>query len=86
MLYSSIIFDLDGTLLDTLTDIAESVNEVLTINDFPTCSRKNYKTFIGDGLHNLILRSVPDGTKESIIEDCCKKFTEIYSENWKENC
>jgi len=86
MLYSSIIFDLDGTLLDTLTDIAESVNEVLTINDFPTCSRENYKTFIGDGLHNLIFRSVPDGTKESIILDCCKKFTEIYSESWKKNC
>lgn len=86
MIYSSIIFDLDGTLLDTLTDIAESVNEVLTIKNFPTCSRENYKTFIGDGLHNLILRSVPDGTKESIIADCCKKFTEIYSENWKKNC
>lgn len=86
MLYSSIIFDLDGTLLDTLTDITESVNEVLVINDFPTCSRENYKSFIGDGLHNLISRSVPDGTKESIIGDCCKKFTEIYSENWKKNC
>jgi len=86
MLYSSIIFDLDGTLLDTLTDIAESVNTVLTMNNFPTCSRENYKTFIGDGLHNLLSRSVPDGTQESVIVDCCEKFVEIYSENWKKNC
>jgi len=86
MSYSSIIFDLDGTLLDTLTDIAESVNRVLIMNDFSTCSRENYKTFIGDGLRNLILRSVPVGTSETVIADCCKKFTEIYSENWKKNC
>ncbi len=86
MLYSSIIFDLDGTLLDTLTDIADSVNRVLSINNFSTHPRDSFKKFIGDGLYNLITRSVPVGTKESVILKCCETFTEIYSENWKKNC
>lgn len=86
MPYTSIIFDLDGTLLDTLADIADSVNTVLTMNGFPTYPRDSYKTFLGDGLHNLISRSVPVGTEENIILTCCETFTQIYSESWKKNC
>lgn len=86
MSYTSIIFDLDGTLLDTLTDIADSVNTVLTVNGFPTYPRDSYKSFLGDGLHNLISRSVPVGTGENIIQNCCETFTQIYSESWKKNC
>ena len=86
MLYSSIIFDLDGTLLDTLQDIAESVNSVLTLSGFPPHPCERYKVFIGNGLYNLILRSVPAGTPESIIQKCCDTFEEIYSKNWKNNC
>jgi phosphoglycolate phosphatase len=86
MLYSSIIFDLDGTLLDTLQDIAESVNSVLTLNGFPPHPCESYKVFIGNGLYNLILRSVPAGTSESIIRKCCDAFDSIYSKNWRNNC
>ena len=85
MPYSSIIFDLDGTLLDTLTDIAESVNSVLALNGFPIHSRDGYADFLGDGLHNLITRSVPADTPKFIIDECCLSFTEIYSKNWKNN-
>jgi len=85
MFYSSIIFDLDGTLLDTLTDIAESINTVLTMNNFPNQTRENYKTFLGNGLYNLISRCVPTGTEKTVVQSCCETFTKIYSENWKKN-
>jgi len=86
MTYLSIIFDLDGTLLDTLDDIAESVNMVLTSHGFPPHQTEAYKIFLGNGLHNLISRSVPEATGESVIHDCCGAFGEIYSKNWKKNC
>ena len=86
MVYSSVIFDLDGTLLDTLTDIVESINTVLTEHDFPVHSSKTYKTFLGSGLHNLITRSVPKNTPESVISKCCGSFTDIYSKTWMKNC
>ena len=86
MIFSSIIFDLDGTLLDTLTDISESVNTVLAMNDFPMHPYERYKSFVGDGLQKLMIRSVPAGTAESVVHACCDKFVEIYSENWKKNC
>ncbi len=85
MPYTSIIFDLDGTLLDTLADIADSVNTVLTMNGFPTYPKDSYKAFLGNGLYNLISRCVPTGTKENIIQNCCETFTQIYSDSWKKN-
>jgi len=48
MAYLSIIFDLDGTLLDTLYDIAETANAVLTRHGFPVHSQHEYKRFVGD--------------------------------------
>ena len=86
MSYTSIIFDLDGTLLDTLDDIAESVNSVLISHRFPLHSNESYKLFLGNGLYNLISKSVPENTAKSVIQDCSEAFKEIYSNNWKKNC
>lgn len=86
MTYLSIIFDLDGTLLDTLDNIVESVNMVLTSHGFPPHRNEDYKKHFGNGLHNLISQSVPKATGKSVIRDCCGEFVEIYSKNWKENC
>lgn len=81
----SIIFDLDGTLLDTLVDLAETCNEVLADNHFPVHPMADYKKFIGDGLHILMNRITPVGTEEVVLQQCCKLFTERYSQNWKRN-
>ncbi len=86
MTYSTIIFDLDGTLLDTLTDIAESINLVLINYGFPSHSNESYKLFLGNGLYNLITKSVPENTAKSVIQDCSEIFKKIYSDNWKNNC
>ena len=81
----SIIFDLDGTLLDTLVDLAETCNEVLAHNHFPIHPTGDYKEFIGNGLQILMKRITPVGTEEIVLEQCCKLFTEQYSQNWKRN-
>lgn len=81
----SIIFDLDGTLLDTLTDLADTCNELLREHEFPTHPTVAYKDFVGDGLQTLIKRIVPIGTEAILIEKCCASFKKRYSRNWKRN-
>jgi len=86
MKYLSIIFDLDGTLLDTLTDLAETANEVLKRYKFPPHRHSAYKNFIGDGLVVLMQRITPPGTEEKVIQQCCDVFTRLYSQSWNRNC
>lgn len=86
MAYLSIIFDLDGTLLDTLYDIAETANAVLTRHGFPVHSQHEYKQFVGDGLIVLMKRIAPLGTKEDIITSCCQTFFHLYANNWMNTC
>ena len=50
---------MDGTLIDTLSDIADSVNFVLNKYNFPQHSYAKYKIFIGDGIENLVTRALP---------------------------
>ncbi len=61
----AIIFDLDGTLLDTLTDIMESVNKVLEKHQFPTHDLETYKYFIGSGIGVLTQKAFPQDISES---------------------
>lgn len=82
----SIIFDLDGTLLDTLQDIAETGNAVLAQHGFPIHPHEEYKHFVGDGLSILMQRITPPGTKTQLIERCCQLFLLLYSDNWSNNC
>lgn len=86
MSHSSIIFDLDGTLLDTLDGIAETANRVLARLQMDQHPRDVYRRYVGDGLHTLMLRSCPDGTDDKTIEYCCTLFSEIYARDWKKKC
>jgi len=61
----AVIFDMDGTILDTIDDLADSVNHSLNTCGFPARSREEIRTFIGNGLVRLIHLSVPEGTTES---------------------
>ena len=56
----AVLFDLDGTLLDSLSDIAESVNCVLSERGFPEYSRSQYGSFVGDGMTMLVRRVLPE--------------------------
>ena len=62
--YKTVFFDMDGTILDTIDDLADSVNHSLKTYGFPTRSREEIRTFIGNGLAQLIHLSVPAGTAE----------------------
>lgn len=86
MQYKALIFDLDGTLLDTLTDLAESGNRVLATMGFPTHPVSAYRTFVGSGLRTLIARILPEESKgASVYEEAVQRFQDDYSRNWSVN-
>ena len=60
--YDAVIFDLDGTLLDTLTDLADSLNAVLQLHDLPLHTKDEVRRFVGNGIRKLIERAIPGGT------------------------
>ena len=86
MRVKAVLFDLDGTLLDTLEDIANSVNSALLRYGLPTHSVDAYRYFIGEGVTTLVSRALPDENRDSdIIAKCVKGFRQEYSRNWNVN-
>ncbi|MCU0753084.1 MAG: HAD family hydrolase [Akkermansiaceae bacterium] len=63
-----LIFDLDGTLVDSLPGIAASLNRTLTAHGLPGHSDARVRSFIGDGIRNLILRAIPKGAEPATVE------------------
>jgi phosphoglycolate phosphatase len=79
----AIIFDLDGTLLDTLADIGDSVNLMLAEYGFPGHSMDDYRRFIGNGIQMLVMRALPvAGRSKELVAACVQRAREIYWENW----
>ena len=83
--FQAIIFDLDGTLLDTLQDLADSMNATLSHFGFPTHELDNYRYFVGDGMEKLVQRSVPNSVKNDsrLISRCLEMMRKTYELNWK---
>jgi len=77
------MFDLDGTLLDTIDDIAGSMNFVLSSNNFPTYDVLWYKANVGNGARNLLLDALPDG--HGCSEDTFDRLLSMYIENYTRN-
>jgi len=76
----AVIFDLDGTLLNTLDDLADSVNELLDKYNFPPHPVDNYKKFVGNGAEMLIKRSIPENsTDKTDLKKITKELREIYT-------
>lgn len=81
--YQAVLFDLDGTLLDTLDDIAEAANRVLASRGFETHPRDAYRWFVGDGSKLLMTRALPESQRTPRqIESCYKAFIRDYNVNW----
>ena len=74
-----VIFDLDGTLLDTLEDLYNSVNYALKLSGFPARSMDEVRLDVGNGIRNLIKRSLPGGTSGDVFEEMFKLFTQHYA-------
>ena len=74
----TVIFDMDGTVLNTLEDLADSVNYVLDRFDLPTREIAEYRLFFGSGIRYAISCAVPDGTPEELIDQMLPVFKKHY--------
>ncbi|CAK7038135.1 MAG: Phosphoglycolate phosphatase [Desulfovibrio sp.] len=79
---SGFIFDLDGTLIDSLEDLADSVNTALAERSLPTHPVEPYKYFVGDGMNNLVLRACPKGCPTDTVNSVFARVKEEYGKNW----
>ena len=78
MSYDTYIFDLDGTLLDTLRDLADSVNYALRRHHMPEHSVDDIRRFVGNGVRLLMERAVPDGADNPLFDAAFDTFRQYY--------
>ncbi len=75
---TTIIFDMDGTVLNTLDDLTDSVNYVFSKFGLPARSRDEYRQFFGNGIGYAMKCAAPEGTPDSLIEEMIPVFKEYY--------
>ena len=76
---TGILFDLDGTLLDTLEDLRDATNYALCIHGYPIRSLEEVRRFVGNGAENLIRRAVPAGASEADVQKVLATFRPYYN-------
>ncbi len=85
MTIKAIIFDLDGTLLNTLDDLADSMNRVLNRMNLPAHDTEKYKYFVGDGIEKLAVRVLPPSHQSrEMVEKCVIEMKSEYSMHWRD--
>ncbi|MBW1641212.1 MAG: HAD family hydrolase [Deltaproteobacteria bacterium] len=83
MPFKAVIFDLDGTLLDTLQDLANSYNRVLKKMGFPTHLVDAYRYFVGEGARVCMTRALPAENRDVVtIDTSLQMFLDDYAQNW----
>ena len=83
--YSTIIWDLDGTLMDTLKDLWLSTNHALKVYGMPERTYEEVRQFVGNGVRKLIERAVPDGEDNPSFEDVFAEFKRYYMIHCQDN-
>ena len=78
----AVVFDLDGTLLHTVPDIAAALNRALSACALPTHDQKTVETFLGNGIRDAVLKAVPDGTEEGTIQ----RVLDLYRDDYVAHC
>lgn len=78
---NTIIFDLDGTLLNTLSDLADSLNHVMSQHDFPQYSADEVRQMIGNGVPVLIEQAIPRGRSNPLFDACLREFQDYYKKH-----
>lgn len=80
---AAVLFDLDGTLLDTLEDIADASNRVLSRHGYPVHPISAYRYFVGEGARMLVRRTLPEEARgDAIVDRLYEGFREEYHRNW----
>lgn len=87
MKFNAVIFDLDGTLLDSLTDLANTLNSVLARNNLPTHAIEKFRYLVGYGMSELVRKALPRDlqNRKELIERLKQEMYEHYAETWKDN-
>ena len=81
--YKAVIFDLDGTLINSVEDLGSAVNRTLEANGFPAHELDEYNNFIGDGAEMMIRRALPENCRdEQTVTRCLEQFLEDYFDNY----
>lgn len=80
-MYKLMIFDMDGTILDTLEDLTDSLNYVLKAHAFPERTLEEVRSFVGNGIRKLVERGLPAGTSPDIAEKVYQDFMAYYQEH-----
>ncbi len=78
-MYQAVIFDLDGTLLYTLEDLKDGVNHVMRNWNYPERTLDEVRRFVGNGIHKLIERAVPEGLEDEKVEQVFEEFKTYYT-------
>ena len=78
---TAVIFDLDGTLLNTLEDLTNSTNYALKYFDYPQRTIEEVRNFVGNGVAKLIERAIPNGKNNENFDKCLEIFKENYAKN-----
>lgn len=81
MKYNTVIFDLDGTLLNTIDDLSDSLNEALKEKGYPVRTTEEIRTFVGNGVRHLVRLALPENAPEDVITSVLEIFKENYSKN-----
>jgi len=82
MHFKGVIFDLDGTMVNSLEDLADSMNSILQLYNFPVHLVPTYKQLIGNGIRNLVFKALPEANRdEALINTCYDLMIEVYREN-----
>jgi phosphoglycolate phosphatase len=83
MKYKAIVFDLDGTLLNSIEDLKDSMNSVLEFHGLPTHDTNTFKYFVGTGMRNLVINSLPPQKRSQVMVDkCLDQMRKEYSKRW----
>ena len=77
--YKAVIFDLDGTLLNTLEDLTDAVNHVMRQFNYPEHTIEEIRSFVGNGIKLLIERSLPDGKDNPEFDKVFSEFKSYYT-------
>lgn len=80
----AVIFDLDGTLIDSLADIAEAINLMLDDRKYPRRESEMFKQMVGDGMEKLVERALPeDHRNDELITTCVEEYRAHYAKIWQ---
>ena len=83
MKFKASIFDLDGTLVNSLDDLADAMNSVLSNHQYPIHPADAYRYFVGNGIRNLVRNALPESARDDkTIGECYQQMTDAYSRNY----